>query len=165
MPNALFSSSVLLNVSRKGREWRFEELLVLSPPPRPAALVDALRDARALLKADPRVIRSLHRRAFLNALRPDGPELLISCYVEAANRDQYAAAREDLLLNLLQILASHGLRVAPQRRAVEVAERGGVGGVGGGAGGAAAAAAAPGAAARKPAPRAGGGGGAKPRPA
>lgn len=118
VPNAVFSSAVLLNVTRKGREWRFEEfvLIRLAPPER---LQAAVREMRAVLKADARVIKALHRRVFLHNVKPDGFELLVSCYVDATNRDQYQAFREDILFTLLSTLSRHGLRLGSAARVVE----------------------------------------------
>jgi hypothetical protein len=110
---------VLLNVSRKGREWRLEELVSVRPAPldQVAAAVQAMR---ALVKADERVVHGLHRRVFLHRITPDGYELLLSFYVDAGNRDQFLAAKEDFLQAFADILRRHGLRLAAAARVVEL---------------------------------------------
>ena len=119
VPNSLFSTAVVLNVSRKGREWRVEELVLVRHCP-PEALSKAIKDLRALIKADGRVLKNLHRRVFLNRLTPEGYELLVSFYVEAVNRDQYLAVRQDVYIEMLQVFAHYGLALATPVRAIRV---------------------------------------------
>ena len=119
VPNSLFSTTVVLNVSRKGREWRVEELVLVRHGP-PEAVQKAIKDLRSVIKADERVIKALHRRVFLNRLTPDGFELIVSFYIEAVNRDQYLAVREDMYLTVLQIFARYGIQLATPVRAIRV---------------------------------------------
>ena len=112
---AIFSTTVLLNVSRKGREFRFEELVVVRHAP-PDALAGAIRDRRSALRADERVLKTLHRRVFVNRILLDGFEILISCYVEAVNKDQFLAVKEDLFMVLLEVLRARGIRLASATR-------------------------------------------------
>jgi hypothetical protein len=125
----------------QGREWRIEELILVRHAPL-ERVQHAVRDMRAVLKSDERVLKALHRRVFLNRITPDGYELIISCYVEAANRDQFMAVKEDLLQVLVQILGRYQIRLASNNRLLEILP--GVMGEGGAAaaGGAMAAAAA-----------------------
>ncbi len=117
--HSIFSTTVLLNVTRKGREWRIEELVMVRHAPL-ERLTHAIRDMRAVLKSDERVLKALHRRVFLNRITPDGYEIIISAYVEAANRDQFMAVKEDLLQVLMQILARNSIRLASSARTVEI---------------------------------------------
>lgn len=50
VPNSIFSTTVLLNVTRKGREWRFEELLMVRHVPL-EQLEAAVRASHFLLRA------------------------------------------------------------------------------------------------------------------
>ena len=119
VPNSLFSTTVVLNVSRKGREWRVEELVLVRHGP-PDAVQKAIKDLRSVIKADERVLKNLHRRVFLNRLTPDGFELIVSFYIEAVNRDQYLAVREDMYLTMLQIFTRYGIQLATPVRAIRV---------------------------------------------
>ncbi len=105
--------------SFQGREWRFEELVLVRHAPL-ERLQHAVRDMRAVLKSDERVLKNLHRRVFLNRITTDGYELIISCYVEAANRDQFMAVKEDFLQVLVQILSRNEIRLASNSRLLEV---------------------------------------------
>jgi small-conductance mechanosensitive channel len=80
VPNSLFSSLVLLNVTRKAKEWRIRtDINVrLADAPRVANM---LTNYRSLLKSDDRVLRSLHRRVFLEKVTPEGLVIHISFYV------------------------------------------------------------------------------------
>ena len=120
IPNSIFSTTILLNVTRKGREWRVEEFVLVRHAPLERLQV-AMRDMRAVLKSDERVLKTLHRRVFLNRIMPDGYEIIISCYVEAANRDQFMAVKEDLLQMLVLILNRNGMRLASNTRLLEFA--------------------------------------------
>ena len=124
IPNSIFSTTVLLNVTRKGREWRVEELVLVRHAPL-ERLQAAVRDMRAVLKSDERVLKTLHRRVFLNRIALDGYEVIISCYVEAANRDQFMAVKEDLLQVLVQILGRYSIRLASNTRLLEILPGGG----------------------------------------
>jgi hypothetical protein len=81
---------VVLNITRKNREWRFYEFvgLRLEDLPKASAVVS---DIRKILRQDPRVIQKLHRRVFLDKLTRDEATIYISFYVEAANRDAFMA--------------------------------------------------------------------------
>jgi small-conductance mechanosensitive channel len=118
IPNSVFSTTILLNVTRKGREWRMEEFVMIRHAPLERLQV-AMRDMRAVLKSEDRVLKTLHRRVFLHRIAQDGYEIIISCYVEAANRDQFMAVKEDLLQMLVLILSRNGLRLASNARLLE----------------------------------------------
>ena len=123
IPNAVFSTTVLLNVTRKGREWRVEELISVRHVPM-ERLSQAVKDLRAVLKADERVIKALHRRVFLNRITHDGFELIVSFYVEAVNRDQYLSVREDVYYTMIQIFNRYHIQLASNARLLSL-EQGG----------------------------------------
>ena len=67
-PPAVFSRNVVLNITRKQREWRFYEFmgLRLEDLSRVNAVVS---DVRKILRQDARIIQKLHRRVFLDKSR------------------------------------------------------------------------------------------------
>lgn len=94
IPNSVFSRNVVLNITRKQREWRFYEFLGLrlEDLPRVTAVVS---DIRKILRADARIIQKLHRRVFLDKLTRDECTVYVSFYVEAANRDAFMAGEQE----------------------------------------------------------------------
>ena len=128
IPNSVFSRNVVLNVTRKAREWRFYERLYLR-------VEDAVRcpsvvaDMRKVLRADPRIIHKLHRRVFLERVDKDQSTVYVSFYVEAANRDQFMAIKQDLLLAFLDCVEQNGAALARNRLVVAVEAAGGTTGL------------------------------------
>lgn len=128
IPNSVFSRNVVLNVTRKAREWRFYERLSLR-------VEDAVRcpgvvaDMRKVLRADPRIIQKLHRRVFLERVDRDQSVVYVSFYVEAANRDQFMAIKQDLLLAFLDCVEQNGAALARNRLVVAVEAAGGTTGL------------------------------------
>ena len=128
IPNSVFSRNVVLNVTRKAREWRFYERLFLR-------VEDAVRcpgvvaDMRKVLRADPRIIQKLHRRVFLERVDRDQATVYVSFYVEAANRDQFMAIKQDLLLAFLDCVEQNGAALARNRLVVAVEAAGGTTGL------------------------------------
>lgn len=119
IPNSVFSRNVVLNVTRKGREWRFFERLGLRVEDvgKAGAVV---ADMRRVLRADPRIIQKLHRRVFLETVSRDQATVYLSFYVEAANRDAFMAVKQDLLLAFSDCVERSGARFARPRLAVAV---------------------------------------------
>lgn len=117
VPNSLFSSLVLLNVTRKGKEWRIRtDILVrLQDAPR---VPNMLTNFRSLLKSDDRVLRSLHRRVFLERVTSEGLLIHLSFYVEAINKDQFFAIQQDLLQKFLETCKNNNVRIATPIRGV-----------------------------------------------
>ena len=61
IPNSVFTRNVVLNITRKNREWRFYEFLYLRLEDLPR-VTDIVSDARKILRQDNRIIQKLHRR-------------------------------------------------------------------------------------------------------
>ncbi|PSC71042.1 small conductance mechanosensitive ion channel family isoform B [Micractinium conductrix] len=119
IPNSVFTRSVVLNITRKNREWRFYEFvgLRLEDLPKASAVIS---DIRKILRQDPRVIQKLHRRVFLDKLTRDECTIYLSFYVEAANRDAFMAVKQDLLLAFVDCVERNGAKLARQRLQLEV---------------------------------------------
>ena len=85
------------------REFRFNERMTVR-------LKDAnqlsklLSTFRTMIKNDPRVLKTLHRRVFIEEVTPDGITLEFSFYVEAINKDQFLGIRSELWLSFVQAL-------------------------------------------------------------
>ena len=117
LPNSLFSSLAVLNVSRRGKHFRVKKEVVVRLDDAPR-LSNALANFRSVVKSDPRVVRSMHRRVFLDSVSTEGLHVKISFFVEAVNKDQFFAIQMDLLQAFLETCRKNDVRVAPQIRAV-----------------------------------------------
>ena len=117
VPNSLFSSLVVLNITRKGKQWRIKQDILIrhSDSARVAAALSAYR---SLLKSDGRVVQRLHRRVFLSEVTPEGLMCRISFYVEAKNKDQFSGINQDFLSAFLETLRKNDVRLAVPMRGV-----------------------------------------------
>ena len=83
-----------------------------------------VRDFRAVLRKEDKVKQSgmdTHRRVFVTAIEPDGIQVYISCYIEAANRDAFLAVQEGLLYRFSEAMRANGCRFAFPRHVVALA--------------------------------------------
>eukprot|EP00798_Chlamydomonas_sp_ICE-L_P011587 gene11587-34289_t len=139
IPNAVFSKNIVLNVTRKQREWRFYEMIDirLQDVQKANQIVHDIRrivrndtcanqivrdirrianqivqDIRRIVRNDTRVIARLHRRAFLFNVNQNGCKIYISFYVDASNQDSYMAMKQDLLLAFIDCVQRNGAKLA-----------------------------------------------------
>jgi small-conductance mechanosensitive channel len=119
IPNSVFSRNVVLNITRKQREWRFYEFLHLrlEDLPKSSAVVS---DIRKILRQDGRIIQKLHRRVFLDKVTREDASIYVSFYVEAANRDAFMAVKQDLLLAFIDCVERNGARLARNKLQLEM---------------------------------------------
>lgn len=119
IPNAVFSKNIVLNVSRKNREWRFYEMLSIRVQDVPKANA-IVQDIRRIVRNDTRVINKLHRRVFLDKISPDDAKIYMSFYLEAANRDAFMAIKQDLLVSFVDCVERNGAKLATPRTVVDM---------------------------------------------
>lgn len=119
IPNSVFTRNVVLNITRKNREWRFYEFLYLRLEDLPK-VTDIVSDARKILRQDNRIIQKLHRRVFLDNVTKEHCRIYISFYVEAANRDAFMAVKQDLLLAFIDCVERNGAHLARNRLQLEM---------------------------------------------
>ena len=122
IPNSVFTRNVVLNITRKNREWRFYEFLYLRLEDLPR-VTDIVSDARKILRQDNRIIQKLHRRVFLDDVTKEHCRLYISFYVEAANRDAFMAVKQDLLLAFIDCVERNGANLARNRLQLEMLQQ------------------------------------------
>jgi len=142
VPNAVFSKVVVLNISRKGDEWRFRQTLNFgldaADPANGGILRRIVSELRTAIQSDPRVLAKLHRRVFVNSIGGDRVSVHISFYLQAPTEDAARAMREDLMLSFLDIVRANGgdEQIARPRVSVDLEPpRGWTGAGGGGANG------------------------------
>src|SRR5262249_15411984 len=85
----------------------------------PAQLRSFLTDVRALLLADRRVGRDDFRVRFIG-IGESSFDLEIFCYILTGNFGEFLAIREDLLLRILELLASKGMGLAVPVRSLHL---------------------------------------------
>ena len=69
-----------------------------------------------MIKSDPRVLRNMHRRVFLDSISKEGLHLVISFYIEAVNKDQFYAIQQEMLQAFLETCQKNSVRVSPNIR-------------------------------------------------
>lgn len=114
IPNSIFSKTVVLNITKKNREWRFFEFLQLRLCDMDV-IENVIGDMRRILKQDDRINQNLHRRVFLDKITREYIEILISFYVEAANRDAFMAAKQRLYLAFVDCVTRNGAEFAEKK--------------------------------------------------
>jgi len=119
VPNAVFSKNIVLNVSRKNREWRFYEMLSIRVQDVQKANA-IVQDIRRIVRNDTRVINKLHRRVFLDKITPDDARIYLSFYLEGANRDAFMAIKQDLLVSFVDCVERNGAKLATPRTVVDM---------------------------------------------
>jgi len=118
IPNSLFSRSVVRNVTRKGREWRFFEHILIRPNDIDK-VEKVISDMRRVIRQDSRVIQKLHKRAFLDEINREYISIYISFYLEAPTRDAYMAARQQLFFEFVNCVLRSNAEIAQRKLLVE----------------------------------------------
>eukprot|EP00195_Chlamydomonas_chlamydogama_P016583 CAMPEP_0202913296 /NCGR_PEP_ID=MMETSP1392-20130828/60112_1 /ASSEMBLY_ACC=CAM_ASM_000868 /TAXON_ID=225041 /ORGANISM="Chlamydomonas chlamydogama, Strain SAG 11-48b" /LENGTH=714 /DNA_ID=CAMNT_0049604509 /DNA_START=272 /DNA_END=2416 /DNA_ORIENTATION=- len=119
IPNAVFSKNIVLNISRKNREWRFFEQLAIRVQDVQKAN-NIVNDIRRIVRNDTRIINKLHRRIFLDKITHEDCKIYLSFYLEAANRDAFMAIKQDLLLSFVDCVERNEAKLATPRTVVDM---------------------------------------------
>jgi small-conductance mechanosensitive channel len=119
LPNSELGAMSIINVTRRGREFRFNERMTVRLKDA-SQLSKLLSTFRTMIKNDPRVLKTLHRRVFIEEVTPDGITLEFSFYVEAINKDQFLGIRSELWLSFVQAMKKARIQLArPERVQIE----------------------------------------------
>jgi MscS family membrane protein len=110
VPNGQLANMNLENLSRRDK-FLFEIRIGLRQETAPAQLRSFLADVRVLLQADTRVGRDNCRVRFVG-LGESSFDLEISCYILTTDLGEFFAIREDLLLQILDLMAAKGINLA-----------------------------------------------------
>ena len=116
----------MLNITRRGKEFRFNHEIIVRLEDAPR-VSNVGANFRSVIKSDPRVLRNMHRRVFLDSISKEGLHLVISFYIETVNKDQFYAIQQEMLQHVG--IFPEAARVRPPRRGEG---DGGSGWVGGG---------------------------------
>lgn len=118
IPNSVFSKEVVLNITRKGREWRFLETI-------PIRVCDVdkveaiVSDMRRVIRQDEKVIQKLYRRVFLHKITREYISIFIAFYLDMTNRDAFLAARQQMYLAFVDCIDRNGAQVAEKKLIVD----------------------------------------------
>lgn len=120
IPNSVFSKEVVLNITRKGKEWRY--LMSLPIRVRDVKKVENIvGDVRRIIRQDERVIQRLYRRVFLGDISEEHVNIYIAFYMEMTNRDAYLAARQQMTLAFIDCIERNGAQLAEKKLMFESA--------------------------------------------
>ncbi|GMH39985.1 hypothetical protein BSKO_07889 [Bryopsis sp. KO-2023] len=118
IPNSVFSKQVVLNITRKGREWRFIETIPIRVCD--VEKVEAIvSDMRRVIRQDERVMQKLYRRVFLHKITREYVSIFIAFYLDMTNRDAFLAARQQMYLAFLDCIHRNGAKVAEKKLLVD----------------------------------------------
>ena len=118
VPNGQLANMNLENLSRRDK-FLFEIKIGLRQETSSAELRSFLTDVRALLLADARVGSDNFRVRFVG-LGESSFDLEFFCYILTDNIGEFFAIREDLLLNILDLMAAKGIGLAMPARALHL---------------------------------------------
>ncbi|KXZ55407.1 hypothetical protein GPECTOR_3g59 [Gonium pectorale] len=117
IPNAVFSKNIVLNITRKHREWRFFEFINVRVQD-VHKVNTIIQDIRRIVRNDQRIITKLHRRIFLDKVTHEDCKIYVSFYIEAQNRESFMAAKQDLLLAFVDCVERNGAKLAVPRSTI-----------------------------------------------
>ncbi|GAX82316.1 hypothetical protein CEUSTIGMA_g9745.t1 [Chlamydomonas eustigma] len=119
IPNSVFSKNIVLNTSRRVREFRFCENISIRVQDVDKAN-SIIQDIRRIVRNDTRIINKLHRRIFLDKITHDDCKIYLSFYLEAASKEAFMAIKQDMLLAFVDVVERNGAKLATPRTLVEM---------------------------------------------
>lgn len=122
IPNSVFNRAVVLNITRKGNEFRFLHTLAIRLED-VYRVRNILQEMRQIIREDSRIFQKLHRRVFFTEITDNALLIHLSFYVEAANKDVFLSISEDLLLSFIECIKRNGAELMMKTVHVLVTER------------------------------------------
>jgi MscS family membrane protein len=116
VPNGQLANMNLENLSRR-KKFLFEIRIGLRQETSPAQLRTFLTEMRVLLLADARVGRENFRVRFVG-IGESSFDMEIFCYILTSDFGEFFAIREDLLLQILDLMAAKGIELAVPARSL-----------------------------------------------
>ena len=123
VPNSLFSSSVMENYSRMSHRHINETVGVrYDDASKIAAICD---DVRHMLHAHPDIDNAQRLVVNFNAYDTSSLDIMVYCFTTATQFDHFHAVKQDVMLKIMDIVASHGAEFAFPTQTVFWAGQGG----------------------------------------
>jgi MscS family membrane protein len=102
VPNSLFSTEFLLNLSRRTHQCMEEKIRIRKPEE--AEVI--VKKVRALFKTHPWIDQNEPIEVFLSSLSPYGMELSIKAYLKTTSNETFLQLKEELLLEVHKIYST-----------------------------------------------------------
>jgi MscS family membrane protein len=109
VPNAVFSTALVINVSRMTHR-HIEEKIGIRYEDMPHAK-EIVREIREDILSHPATDRDLPVLVFLNAFGPYSLDIYVDCYILETRLDQYLRVKQEILLNIYSTIESHGAQI------------------------------------------------------
>lgn len=109
VPNALFSNSVITNLTRMSHR-KIEEKIGIAYKDFPKML-KILNEISALLKNDPEIDQNLGFYVYFTSFAPYSLEILIKAYTVTTNEDEYYQVKQNILLQVGKIITDAGAEI------------------------------------------------------
>ena len=123
IPNSLFSSSVVENFSRMSHRHLNQTVgLRYDDAAKITAICD---DVRHMLQTHPDIDNSQRLVVHFNAYNTSSLDLMVYCFTKATQFDRFHAVKQDVMLKIMDIVASHGTEFAFPTQTVFWAGQGG----------------------------------------
>ena len=120
MPNSTFSSNPIVNHSRRPIR-RIKMTVGLSYQTSAAQMRTFLSQARELIQNHPEIDQSFNF-VYMTDLSDSSLNLQIYCFTKSTVWTQFLAAKEDLILQLMDLVENHGLEIAYPTRTLYLRE-------------------------------------------
>ena len=123
IPNSLFASAVVENFSRMSHRHLNQTVgLRYDDAAKITAICD---DVRHMLQTHPDIDNSQRLVVHFNAYNTSSLDLMVYCFTKATQFDRFHAVKQDVMLKIMDIVASHGAEFAFPTQTVFWAGQGG----------------------------------------
>ena len=123
IPNSLFASAVVENFSRMSHRHLNQTVgLRYDDAAKITAICD---DVRHMLQTHPDIDNSQRLAVHFNAYNTSSLDLMVYCFTKATQFDRFHAVKQDVMLKIMDIVASHGTEFAFPTQTVFWAGQGG----------------------------------------
>lgn len=123
IPNSLFASAVVENFSRMSHRHLNQTVgLRYDDAAKITAICD---DVRHMLQTHPDIDNSQRLVVHFNAYNTSSLDLMVYCFTKATQFDRFHAVKQDVMLKIMDIVASHGTEFAFPTQTVFWAGQGG----------------------------------------
>ena len=123
IPNSLFASAVVENFSRMSHRHLNQTVgLRYDDASKITAICD---DVRHMLQTHPDIDNSQRLVVHFNAYNTSSLDLMVYCFTKATQFDRFHAVKQDVMLKIMDIVASHGTEFAFPTQTVFWAGQGG----------------------------------------
>lgn len=118
IPNSTFTKVVVMNPSRMSYRQikerialRYSEVKLVQP---------LVEDLRSMLQNHPAIALDPKATVYLESFGQNGLEISISAYTISIDSDEYATARQDILIKIIDLLTKHGTEIASPITVVDI---------------------------------------------